>query len=1135
MAPRPAAFVRSGRDVPVVLPSFPGREVDSVRRALLVLTLCVGGCGRTPAPAPVDDLLALENAGISHLERYEEHDTLRAVELLGRVVERAPAWRDARVNYALALAATRRADLLTRAVEEYAHVLADDPTNPHALLGSALVARFQGRIEDGVPFLRRLLEVDPDEPSVYTWLGAFELERMEEDHAAAEGYLRRALALAPDDTVAMAALGTVLQRTGRGEGDEAKALLARVRALTDAEGFGTPALTKHRRRGDKEYGESGRYGQAIRDLAPPAGGGLGLATDTGLDARPAGGVPAVACGDADGDGDDDLFVGGPTTPGRLYRNEGGRFADVTVAAGLDGAPAARAALFADLDDDGRLDLVLAGDDVRAYLGGEGGRFTPHPAGPLAAADGAQALSLCAADLDHDGDVDLLVGGTRTRFLRNRRDGRFEDATEARGLALGSTRGVFAADVDDDGILDVVAVGTDDRLYLRRNGRLEPFADDPRATALGPCVAATAADLDADGALDLALVRPDGAVAVARGVGRGAFALVPDVPARRLGARAVAATDLDGDGTLDLLAFGDAVTVLRGLPRGRFAVEPLAMPRAARDALALLDADADGDVDAVLAGPDAPPALLRNAAPGAARALRLRLRGVPDRVEGRTWSNARGLGADVEVKAGDVFCRRVVTAGVGFPGQASDVLVIGLGSATRADFVRVRWTDGVLQSEHEVQGGRVHEIVEVNRKIASCPVIFAWDGTAFRYVADCLGSGGLGFYAGPPLGYAPPDPTEVIRLPVLAARDGRFVVQLLENLEEVSYLDEARLLVVDHPADLEVFPDERFAVAEPMPTDRLYAVRDRVFPATAVDERGRDVRPRLLADDRATVDTFEKDPRFLGLARPHHVELDFGAALPAVAEGERLILVLSGWIEYGYSKTVYAALQAGVAQEPPTLEVEEGGAWRTVAALGYPAGTPRTMTYDVTGILGPTRGRCRIRTNLEVYWDRIFAARDVAGDRLRTTVLPVASADLHAKGYPREFSPDGQAPTLYDYSVCEAWIPFRTMPGDYTRFGDVTPLVTTTDDRFAIFGKGEELTLGFDARALPARAPGQARTFLLRLDGYCKDHDPYTGRGEAVEPLPFHAMSTYPYPATERYPDDAGHAEYRARWNTRRVR
>ncbi|MBL9086925.1 MAG: VCBS repeat-containing protein [Planctomycetia bacterium] len=1118
------------------------RANHSVRgRRLGAAMCCVGligvlaGCGGpTPAPAArADDLLALENEGLSHLERYEEKETLAAVELLGRVVERAPTWRDARVNYALALAASRRADLLVRAVEEYARVLADDPTNPHALLGTALVLRFQGRLEEGLPYLRRLLEVDPDEPSVYTWLGAFELERVEEDHAAAEGYLRRALALAPDDTVAMAALGTVLQRSGRGEGDEAKALLAKVRALTDAEGFGTPALTKHRRRGDKEYGESGRYGQAIRDLAPPAGAGLGLAGDVGLAAVVRDARPAIACGDADGDGDDDLWVGGPTTPGHLYRNDGGRFTDVTDAAGLGATTPATAALFADLDDDGRLDLVLSGDGVVVYRGGEGGRFAPDPAGPLATGDGCGAL--CAADLDHDGDVDLLVAGARLRFLRNRRDGRFEDVTDARGLACDAPRAAFAADLDDDGILDVVAVDGHDRLRGWRNGRLDPFVEDPRTTALGPCVGATAADLDADGALDLVLVRPDGAVALARGSGRGAFALVPDVPTRRVGARAVAATDVDGDGRLDLVAFGAAATVFRAARGGRFAVEPLALPAGDRDALALLDADGDGDVDAVLAGRGAPPAYLRNAAPVAGHALRLRLRGVPDRVEGRTWTNARGLGADVEVKAGDLLARRAVQAGAGFPGQASDVLVVGLGGAARADFVRVRWPDGVLQSEHEVPTGRLHEIVEVNRKIASCPVIFAWDGETFRYVADCLGSGGLGFYAGPPLGYAPPDPTEVIRLPALAPRDGRFVVQLLENLEEVSYLDEARLLVVDHPADLEVFPDERFAVAEPMPTDRLHAVATRVFPRRAVDERGRDVLARLLADDRATVDGFEKDPRFLGLARPHHVELDFGDALPALAPGERLVMCLSGWIEYGYSKTVYAAQQAGITQAPPTLEVEVGGAWRPVATLGYPAGTPRTMTYDVTGLLGPTRGRCRIATNLEVYWDRVFVAKDVAGDRLRVTTLPVAAADLHAKGYPREFSPDGKAPTLYDYSVCEAWIPFRTLPGDHTKFGDVTPLLGAADDRFVIFGKGEEVTLAFDAATLPPLPAGHARTFLLRVDGYCKDRDPYTGAGDAVEPLPFHGMSTYPYPATERYPTDPLHTEYRARWNTRRIR
>ncbi|HVG92862.1 MAG TPA: ASPIC/UnbV domain-containing protein, partial [Planctomycetota bacterium] len=186
-------------------------------------------------------------------------------------------------------------------------------------------------------------------------------------------------------------------------------------------------------------------------------------------------------------------------------------------------------------------------------------------------------------------------------------------------------------------------------------------------------------------------------------------------------------DLDDDGLADILAVGPRVTVLRGLPRGGFAVEPLLLPDADRGAIGILDADGDGDLDVVLAARGEPPTFLRNETSRTRGSLRLRLRGVPDRVEGRTWSNFRGLGADVEVKAGDLLARRVVAAGSGFPGQASDVVHVGLGGRARADFVRVRWPDGVLQSEHEVAAGKVHEIVEVNRKIASCPVIFAWDG------------------------------------------------------------------------------------------------------------------------------------------------------------------------------------------------------------------------------------------------------------------------------------------------------------------------------------------------------------------------------------------------------------------------
>ena len=500
---------------------------------------------------------------------------------------------------------------------------------------------------------------------------------------------------------------------------------------------------------------------------------------------------------------------------------------------------------------------------------------------------------------------------------------------------------------------------------------------------------------------------------------------------------------------------------------------------------------------------------------------------------------RGIGAEVEVKAQDLLARRIVLCGSGFPGQASTDVVVGLGERARADFVYVHWTDGVLQSEFDVAPGALREIVEVNRKMASCPVVFAWDGRGFQYVTDCLGGGGLAFYSGPPVGYAPPDPTEVVRLPALAPLDGAYVVNLVENLEEVSYLDEARLLVVDHPASMEVHPDERFAVEAPLPEDRIYGAEAKLFPVTAVDDAGHDVRAALLEDDRKTVDTFALDRRFVGLAEPHTLELDFGDALAASAApapDARLVMFLSGWVEYGYSKTNVGSSQAGVEVVNPTLEVPDGaGGWKKAATIGYPAGNSRTITYDVTGILGPHASRCRIRTNLEVYWDRIFVAYDRAPGRIRTTTLPVTGADLHERGYPREFSPDGRAPTLYDYGVCEAWIPFRTTTGDYTRFGDVTPLVTASDDRFAIFGKGEEVRLRFDAAHLPPLREGEARTFLLRLDGYCKDRDPYTALGDTVGPLPFHAMSGYPYPATERYPDDPAHREYRARWNTRTVR
>jgi hypothetical protein len=96
------------------------------------------------------------------------------------------------------------------------------------------------------------------------------------------------------------------------------------------------------------------------------------------------------------------------------------------------------------------------------------------------------------------------------------------------------------------------------------------------------------------------------------------------------------------------------------------------------------------------------------------------------------------------------------------------------------------------------------------------------------------------------------------------------------------------------------------------------------------------------------------------------------------------------------------------------------------------------------------------------------------------------------------------------------------------------LLDAVDDCFVIFGPGDELTTRFDARGLPALPAGWKRSFVLRTWGYCKDCSPFTEAGELVEPLPFRAMSDYPYRAPEQYPTDEKHNSYRKHFNTRRI-
>jgi hypothetical protein len=134
---------------------------------------------------------------------------------------------------------------------------------------------------------------------------------------------------------------------------------------------------------------------------------------------------------------------------------------------------------------------------------------------------------------------------------------------------------------------------------------------------------------------------------------------------------------------------------------------------------------------------------------------------------------------------------------------------------------------------------------------------------------------------------------------------------------------------------------------------------------------------------------------------------------------------------------------------------------------------------------------------------------------------------------QEYSPDGKEPTLYDYDRIDR-VPVSRLSGRLTRYGAVTPLLRERDDRFVIFGPGDVLTVRFDARRLPPLPSGWKRSFVLKTWGYCKDAAPFTATGDTVRPLPFQAMSSYPYGPREHYPRDAEHEAYRREYNTRQV-
>ena len=435
----------------------------------------------------------------------------------------------------------------------------------------------------------------------------------------------------------------------------------------------------------------------------------------------------VCTGDYDNDGYTDLFV---TYWGqnRLYRNvDGKRFEDVTAKTHLtqDRTRYNTGCAFFDYDGDGRLDLFVAN-----YL-----KFdfetTPKPgANPYCFYRG-MAVNCGPRGLPFDTNL----------LYHNRGDGTFEDVSERSGIAKVTGHyalGVLAQDMNDDGRPDIYVACDQTPSLLFINQGDGTFVEEgvPRGVAYDENgrslsgMGVTSADYDGDGRLDIFRTNfSDEHETLYHNTGDGQFDDVTIVAGLGQNTRFVswgcAFFDFDNDGWKDLLLvsghvfpeidrlatdirFRDRAVLYHNTGKGTFedisanAGEAIASRHSARG-LAVGDIDNDGTLEVLVNNQNEPPSLWKQAGRAAGHWLLIKLAG--------SRSNRSAIGARVMVSAAGHVQTDELRSGGSYLSQNDMRLHFGLGSATRADSITVRWPSGEKTVLKDVAADRVLTIRE----------------------------------------------------------------------------------------------------------------------------------------------------------------------------------------------------------------------------------------------------------------------------------------------------------------------------------------------------------------------------------------------------------------------------------------
>ncbi|HZJ15464.1 MAG TPA: FG-GAP-like repeat-containing protein [Chthoniobacteraceae bacterium] len=1079
-----------------------------IPRIALVLLCFHAGCSKKPPAPPAPPASDLRQVLITGINFYEQGAVKEALARFEKAVALGPTQYEAQLNLANA---QLRADLPEPAIASAQAVLHLNKDSAAAYYVIGCSQLHLGQPAEAVKNFQQSLRLDSKVAAVHFQLGHAHLALGENTEAAAA--FREAIKLEPEHRAAYFGLSQALTRLGQAE-ESAKAL-AKHQELT----AGQPAALNN-----ATFFEKCVHTQPLLpaiESEQPAAEGIKV---TFVDAT------ADFFGDKNYRGPAGIIdpeqkfqhglIARDESGIRILRNDGGKF--VSIGEPLPPLPDAHYAqcLVGDLNND-RFDDAIFFTDKGPQLFGFGTGGAVRDITRSTRLGSINVRSAVLVDLDFTGKLGIaavLADGTVKNF-RNEGPGRFGEVT-AKTPQLAALTGASEMITDDwDG---------DDRpdLFVTRPGaKPHLHGNKPRSAETGPVApdnwpvtdAIEIGDMDNDFHTDLIASTAEGLVCYYGGGDR----QTQLAKGAQLVAR-LALIDYDNDGWLDVFAAGETgLRVWRNLGNAGFrdVTEAVSLTglQGGVASVKAADFDNDGDSDLLVEIADGELRMFRNNGGNINAQKKFHLSG--------KRSNSTGLGTRLEFHAGGWQTLRTVR---------SLPIEIGTGQHRQIDTIRLHWTDLVANVGSGVTDSQQPQtIAELELPTGSCPNLYAWDGQRYRFITDILGAAPLGLPVNTDR-LVEADTEELLRIgddASIPPRSGAFSITVTSELREVLYLDEAKLLVVDHPPETVVHSTSKLRPGGPFSEPELIALSNRHPLQAAIRSDGRDVTRAAGETDQEMISPVAlRVPQLRGLAEPWHVDLDFGP----LDTTQPLALVLTGWLRFGGGMA-----NVGGAHDPdlpfpfPKLEVETApGEWRKLDVLvGAPAGKTKTILVDLTGKLPSSARRLRLSTAFEIHWDRVALFERTSATPSAVTLLPT-TADLHWHGF-GEYEPlPADQPLTPSHDRVNQTAPWRIAPSGWcTRYGDVRPLINQRDDALVVLNGGDELTLDFSVANLPPKPSGWRRSIFFRSSGWDKDADNNVAHGWTVDPLPFHGMNDqlYGQQARPERPGDALMQTFSTRW------